>query len=476
MNIFFNKRIVISTALYLLAISFTFGQQYGQTAESFKDPAFSVLWNNADLTNKKLFVEIMYEKNTCFQDAAEFWLYYGTDSTGGRQVKIDSLLNNVNNCKLSADSFILSEPTAGGYRLRFALNNDDTIAANEAKIRVVSRYQTFFSCKGCGAAGSDVVVDSTSIHPDCPYNNVNHDLLACSKRTGGAKNWEGFMVDHRDCKIYRMVAMPHIASYNKGEGRWWHAQNFNYTKNLIMNKDATVNGGIGTYWCPGMASFDGKPRPVKNISSSASGGEVACKHYGALYIGLTLRSRNGLAVVQDPLTGINEYSVAQGICPKGWVVPGRKDFAVMFNKVGGCTDDTKAQTAVAPHSVAEAPCHHLCTGLSPTGTEHFPTAYDSDIPLLLRSTLSSRVTAEQDSGFMTADNPVWPWYGVGSKRAHGARPQDYYGFSSIPSVMAENSNFFANTIVCVYVTSTGVESVLDRFQYRYHERSLLMYF
>ncbi|MGL4364759.1 MAG: hypothetical protein ACRCSB_06100, partial [Bacteroidales bacterium] len=120
MNHLLNKRSAISIALHLTAVALTFGQQYGQTTESFKKPAFSVLWNNADLTNKKLFVEIMYDKNTCFQDAAEFWIYYaGQDSIrGGRKVKIDSLLNNQKNCKISADSFILSEPMAGGYRLR----------------------------------------------------------------------------------------------------------------------------------------------------------------------------------------------------------------------------------------------------------------------------------------------------------------------------------------------------------------------
>ncbi|MGL4363876.1 MAG: FISUMP domain-containing protein, partial [Bacteroidales bacterium] len=325
--------------------------------------------------------------------------------------------------------------TAGGYRLRFALNNDDTIAANEAKIRVVSRYQTYFSCKGCGAAGSDVIVDSTSIHPDCPYKNVNYDLLACSKRTGGAKNWEGFMVDHRDCKIYRMVAMPHIASYNKGQGRWWMAQNLNYTKNLINNANSTIAPTIlGCYYCPNGLSFNGRPgysgNTVSNPNTPTNIAE-ACNTYGAVYGLPTTMSPNGLAPTQDAITTENSYSIAQGICPKGWVIPGRKDFAVMINKVAGCTDDAKAQTAVPANSVKDAPCHHLHN--SSVGTSHVPSAVFTDVTLFLRSTLSDRMSSPIDSVFSSATKPTWAWYSIGSKRQHGTRPIDYYGFSTLPS-------------------------------------------
>ncbi|MGL4363640.1 MAG: FISUMP domain-containing protein [Bacteroidales bacterium] len=435
-----NKRIVISVFFYLVMQGFAFGQGYGQNAESFQKPAFSVLWNNADLTNKKLLVEIMYEKNTCFQDAAEFWMHKKDEPTGGRRVKIDSLLNNQKNCTVSADSFTLSNPTAGGYRLRFALTDADTIASDSVRIRVVSKYQTFFSCKGCGAADSDVTIDSTSIHPDCPYNNINFDLLACSKRTGGANNWEGFMVDHRDCKIYRMVAMPHIRSYNKGAGRWWLAQSLNYTKNLIMNRDATVNAGIGSYWCIGAASFDGRSRPVAEDETTISGGEVACNTYGAFYPFATVISRNGMAPVQDPSTGVNSYSLAQGICPSGWVIPGRKDWGVMFNKIAGCTDDNLAQTPVASSSTTNAPCHHL-SNATEAGVTSQPPMISVNLPASLRSILSSKQTLKADSIFITATKPLWPWYGVGTKRQHGARPIDYYGFSILPGGLVHTDKY-----------------------------------
>ncbi|MGL4852914.1 MAG: InlB B-repeat-containing protein, partial [Phocaeicola sp.] len=50
----------------------------------------------------------------------------------------------------------------------------------------------------------------------------------------------------------------------------------------------------------------------------------------------------------------------------------------------------------------------------------------------LRSTLSSRLT-KADSSFSSRMSPLWSWWGVGAKKAHGARPTDYYGFSLLPS-------------------------------------------
>ncbi|MGL4956207.1 MAG: FISUMP domain-containing protein, partial [Bacteroidales bacterium] len=348
----------------------------------------------------------------------------------GRQVKIDSLLNNQKNCVISADSFTLSEPTAGGYRLRFALTNADTVAGENARIYLVSKHQAFFTCKGCGAAGSDIAIDSASIDPTCPYKDVNVELLACTRRTGGAKNWEGFIVDHRDCKVYRIVAMPELSGYNKGNGRWWFAQNLNYTKNLIMNKDAATNSGLGSYWCMGGPSFNGKPIPLSYSSTltTVSGGEASCDTYGPVYSYNTMMSRNGLAPTQDSNSSSNINSVAQGICPQGWVVPSRRDMAIMFNKAAGCFDNL-ATIPVDPNSQENAPCNHLSKGA--VSSEH--NYHSSLIPLRLRSLLSGHRTILTDSIFATAKRPVWPWVSMGKKRLHGARPTDYYGFSLIPA-------------------------------------------
>ncbi|MGL4907911.1 MAG: FISUMP domain-containing protein, partial [Bacteroidales bacterium] len=398
--------------------------------------AFSVLWNNADLDNNKLFVEIMYDRKTCFQDAAEFWLCKEADGEypfnpdkdkRGRQVPIDSVLNNQDNCVISKDLMTLSHPTAGGYRLRFQLDpsKGDTVVAKQVRIYVVSKYQRYFVCDSCGAAKSRVTIDSASIHPNCPYDDRNLDLLACNKRTGGANNWEAFVVDHRDCKIYRAVSMPHIASFPNG--RWWFAQNLDYRKNLIMNKDATTNGGVGYYWCPGALSFDGKPYPVTNNATVTSGKDAACNAYGALYDYKTLMSRNGLVSV-DATAERTDYSYAQGICPKGWVVPARLDWGVMLNKVVGC-DDQQALTPV-DNNMINQPCYNYpSSAVRSSGTYALP---NTAVSTTLRSTLSSR-PAKRDSIYALQMSPLWSWWRVGSRKAHGARPIDYYGFSILPS-------------------------------------------
>ncbi|MGL5914010.1 MAG: FISUMP domain-containing protein, partial [Bacteroidales bacterium] len=441
-KVFISKRMAMVFALHLSLIATAFGQGYGQTPNTVRGlgadtTTFSVLWNNTDLDNNKLYVEIMYDKKTCFQDVAEFWLCKGAagehpfnsdKNKRGRKVPIDSLLNNQENCVISEDLMTLSQPTAGGYRLRFQLDpaQGDTVAANKVRIYVVSKYKKYFSCDSCGAAKSRIVIDSTSIHPSCPYDNRNLDLLACSKRTGGVKNWEAFVVDHRDCKIYRAVSMPHIASFPNG--RWWLAQNLDYRKNMIMNKDATANGGAGYYWCSGSPSFDGKAYPVSNNATTVSGGDTACDAYGALYTYNTLMSKNGLAPVADDTVDFQFYSYSQGICPKGWVVPARFDWGVLLNKVAGCTDE-HALTSVDNITIA-APCYNYPSEKVAAGTTYaLPNMRVSNS---LRSTLSSRVT-KADSIFSLQSLPLWSWWRVGGKTTHGARPIDVYGFSLLPA-------------------------------------------
>ncbi len=59
----------------------------------------------------------------------------------------------------------------------------------------------------------------------CPY--TGNDLLldashTCLQRTSDAKNWEAWIKDARDNKIYRIVLMP--------DNKWWMAQNLDYRK------------------------------------------------------------------------------------------------------------------------------------------------------------------------------------------------------------------------------------------------------
>jgi uncharacterized protein (TIGR02145 family) len=57
----------------------------------------------------------------------------------------------------------------------------------------------------------------------CPYtgNDLSVDAThACKLRTSGAQNWEAWIKDTRDSKLYRIVLMP--------DGKWWLAQNVKY--------------------------------------------------------------------------------------------------------------------------------------------------------------------------------------------------------------------------------------------------------
>ncbi|MGL4955638.1 MAG: hypothetical protein ACRC9X_00480, partial [Bacteroidales bacterium] len=135
----------------------------------------------------------------------------------------------------------------------------------------------------------------------------------------------------------------------------------------------------------------------------------------------------------------NAFSIVEGICPKGWIFPGRKDWGVMFNKVAKCSD-ALAETVVSGPTEENAPCFHL--GNAAAGDVSLNTSIATIVATTLRSTLSSRATTP-DSIFVTATNPVWPWSAVGTKRSHGSRPIDYYGFSALPTTILWRSNFYA---------------------------------
>ncbi|MGL4364796.1 MAG: FISUMP domain-containing protein, partial [Bacteroidales bacterium] len=234
--------------------------------------------------------------------------------------------------------------------------------------------------------------------------------------------------------------MPHIAAYNKGQGRWWMAQNLHYTKNLINHPTSGHDPTIqGTYYCPNGLSFKGTSTPIGSNAplsvNSPTNITTACNTYGALYGFSTAMSRNGVAVAQDAsTTNYNNYSVAQGICPKGWVIPGRRDWALLANKSAGCEDDTKAQTAYPPDTKAHEPCNHLHN--SSGVADYTPFAeFDTNILLKWRSLVSGRITTPSDSVSATATHPTWVWAGTGaaSKRSQSNRAIDFYGLSLTPA-------------------------------------------
>ncbi len=112
----------------------------------------------------------------------------------------------------------------------------------------------------CPYAGSDWFQDATHI---------------CQHRSGGDKNWEAWIKDVRDSKLYRIVYMP--------DNHWWFAQSMNYQ--------------AVTYCC------------YNNVASNCN------DEYGALY----------------PHSAAN----AIGFCPSGWELPSHQEFAGMLDAVNG---------------------------------------------------------------------------------------------------------------------------------------------
>ncbi|MDR3133104.1 MAG: hypothetical protein LBU42_03675, partial [Prevotellaceae bacterium] len=67
-------------------------------------------------------------------------------------------------------------------------------------------------CPGdfCIYTGSDLHIDATHL---------------CQQRTSGAKNWQVYIKDNRDSKIYRVIQMPN--------GEWWLADYLDYIQSGI---------------------------------------------------------------------------------------------------------------------------------------------------------------------------------------------------------------------------------------------------
>lgn len=278
---------------------------------------FTVLSNNSDTANNYLYVELMYQKPACGDYQAMFtWV----DKSGApwHDLEIDRVENNAGTYQLSADRTRLMRPKAGGYRLRFKL--EEGAKMGEGLKLVVESQRLPYECVGCGSAGSTVIFEARHVDVDnCPNGfGLREDVVACHMRKGVTQNWEAWIVDSRDCKPYRVVHMP--------DGTWWFAQNLNYQEELDLQATASGGGdGAGSYWCPG------------EYSTNTSGGSDACKTYGALYTWEAMMSKfNGRkagAADLENAVGLGQPSTVRGICPEGWYVPSFYDWAQMLNAV-----------------------------------------------------------------------------------------------------------------------------------------------
>lgn len=378
---------------------------------------FTVLTTNMDTTNRKFYLEIMYEKPACSDYQARFRM----DSKKGKGdfVKVDSFLNNVGTFVNQGDS-VLQRPTAGGYKLRFNLPNNISVA-DSPYICIVSQVIPY-ECVGCVAAESKALFSSLNIDTACPY--IGKDLIACR---WVRDRWMGWIQDPRDCKPYGIVMMP--------DGRWWFTKNLNYQKDLIystLQSSSNLHTAVsrGEFFCPNGFNVSSANTGSINvaITNSTGGGTYnyskdnssvpssSCNTYGALYTWNTAMALNGRTAVSSAAPSTEPSSV-QGICPDGWYLPNTYDWnqLIIPNSlpmgISTITKMYKAQRSCYPHaSVVDSVC-------------------------------------------ATYDNPAWAW-----------RRMDYNGKVSSPYALGQD-NFGFGLVPNGYIA--GSATTTDRYYHRF---------
>jgi uncharacterized protein (TIGR02145 family) len=328
-----------------------------------------------------------------------------------------------------------------------------------------------FFCEGCAAAGSDALfAKEQDVDPLCPYPGLNltpgsenyQDLIACHQRPSKAANWEAWMIDERDCQPYRIVQMP--------DTLWWLARNLNYTKGLTDAVSSAADPASDGYWCPGAASFDsiaqGKPytNPATNNSSAISGGDTACRTYGALYPWFSTIREDGIFDSAKVARAPNVHSTVRGICPKNWLLPSNRDWMVMFNAIEGCpdygTETTGRYCLSAPYD--GAPIHPGATIFAKTSTTISGHKDRFNLYPLIGDT-----GAGSDSVFATKTYPAWAWRSKYSnnpeykKNIQNIPPNDYYGFSVLPAGF-RYVNFFYDVAFASFFWTTSYATVFYR--------------
>jgi uncharacterized protein (TIGR02145 family) len=119
----------------------------------------------------------------------------------------------------------------------------------------------------------------------------------CQPRASGAKNWEAWIKDARDNKLYRIVDMP--------DNKWWLAQNVRYA-------------GAG------------------EIVSVSGCTEETC---GRFYEADKFNAAHGGS------SGFGEN--IQGVCPPGWVLPITSDWQTFHNSLGSSNAERNSRIRAA---------------------------------------------------------------------------------------------------------------------------------
>lgn len=317
----------------------------------------TILSTNVDVQRKKLYVEMGYTPKICGSYQLRFRLETrkGTTYT---DIELDSVISNDHGTqKIATYSdngtllkvLNLDNTAVGGYNLRFALKGSvANVTAADSPVVCLETYRIAYRCRWCGVNRSDILFTPKDLDPQCPY--AGDDLVACGRRVGGGKNWEAYVQDPRDCRIYRVVQMP--------DGKWWFAQNLSYQDGLTAPQGggAGFAGGVDSYFfCPGPS---GKAQTTLPEDGSSNEIRWSCEVYGALYSWNTARMLDGVGTLQPStaITSAATTSSVRGICPPGWFLPNDADWGIMLNSAEGCATPAAASTEVAP---LNPPCNHF---------------------------------------------------------------------------------------------------------------------
>jgi uncharacterized protein (TIGR02145 family) len=315
----------------------------------------TILSTNVDVKGKKLYVEMSYTPKICGSYQLRFRLETKTGSTYA-DIELDSVISNnhgtqkigVYNEKGTPLKVLNLDNTAvGGYNLRFALKGQvANITAADSPVVCLETYRIAYRCRWCGVNRSDILFTPKDLDPQCPYKG--DDLVACGRRVGGAKNWEAYVQDPRDCRIYRVVQMP--------DGKWWFAQNLNYQRDLNTAAGAGATNSTHPYFfCPGP---NRETQSVAQENGSSNEIKWSCEVYGALYPWYTARKLDGTGTEQATtnITNAVTTSSVRGVCPPGWYLPNDADWGIMLNGAEGCANPTAATSETSP---LNPPCNHF---------------------------------------------------------------------------------------------------------------------
>jgi uncharacterized protein (TIGR02145 family) len=317
----------------------------------------TILSTNVDVQAKKLYVEMNYTPKIC----GSYQLRFRLESKRGRtytDIELDSVIsNNHGTQKIGAYSdegttlkvLNLDNTAVGGYSLRFALKGQmANITAADSPVVCLETYRIAYRCRWCGVNRSDILFTPKDLDAACPYQG--DDLVACGRRVGGARNWEAYVQDPRDCRIYRVVQMP--------DSKWWFAQNLNY-QNDISTPNGGGAGNSGSthpfFFCPGP---NGRAQSTQLEDGASNEIKWSCEVYGALYPWYTARRLDGTGTDQSSTAvgSATATSAVRGICPPGWYLPNDADWGIMLNSAEGCANPATPNTEVAP---LNPPCNHF---------------------------------------------------------------------------------------------------------------------